>query len=130
MSLRNRHAAAGEGQVHLRPSPRRAGERCSRPADLVFDPTLACGGFAVARASEAPTRTFSRASVEGPGQGLLLNRSMLGDQGSPYVGRFARGWHRLPGVDPRATTDPDGSTLEYRRGLRDGASREIPEAGP
>ena len=25
---------------------------------------------------------------------------MLGDQGSPYVGRFARGWHRLPGVFP------------------------------
>jgi hypothetical protein len=25
---------------------------------------------------------------------------MLGDQGSPYVGRFARGWHRLPGVVP------------------------------
>ncbi len=25
---------------------------------------------------------------------------MLGDQGSPYVGRFARGWHRLPGLIP------------------------------
>ena len=25
---------------------------------------------------------------------------MLGDQGSPYVGRFARGWRRLPGVIP------------------------------
>jgi len=25
---------------------------------------------------------------------------MLSDQGSPYVGRFARGWHRLPGKIP------------------------------
>src|SRR5919204_6253570 len=29
-------------------------------------------------------------------QDLHLNRTMLDDQGSPYVGRFACGWHRLP----------------------------------
>src|SRR3990170_738031 len=31
-----------------------------------------------------------------PRQDLHLNRAMLTDQGSAYVGRFARGWHRLP----------------------------------
>ena len=34
------------------------------------------------------------------GQDLHLNRAMLSDQGSPYVGRFARGWRRLPGSIP------------------------------
>jgi hypothetical protein len=31
------------------------------------------------------------------GQGLHLSRTMLSDQWSPYVGRFACDWHRLPG---------------------------------
>src|SRR5207245_6156155 len=35
-----------------------------------------------------------------PGQGLHLNRAMLDDQRSSYVGRFARGWRRLPGRFP------------------------------
>ena len=29
------------------------------------------------------------------GQDLLLNRAMLSVHETPYVGRFARGWHRL-----------------------------------
>jgi hypothetical protein len=33
------------------------------------------------------------------GQDLLLNRAMLSVHETPYVGRFARDWHRL------ATTD-------------------------
>ena len=39
-----------------------------------------------------------RPSPGEPGQDLHLNRAMLSDQGSPYVGRFARGWHRLPEI--------------------------------
>ncbi len=35
-----------------------------------------------------------------PGQDLHLNRAMLSHQRWPYVGRFARGWHRLPGCIP------------------------------
>src|ERR1700693_5330143 len=34
------------------------------------------------------------------GQDLLLNRAMLSDKRSPYVGRSARGWRRLPGRFP------------------------------
>ena len=54
--------------------------------------------------SSSPSRADSR-PVDG--QGLLLSRTMLGNHGLPYVGRFACGWRRL------ATTDPPGS-----RGLR------------
>ena len=35
-----------------------------------------------------------------PGQDLHLNRAMLSHQRWPYVGRFARDWHRLPGNIP------------------------------
>jgi hypothetical protein len=66
----------------------------SRLADLVFDPTLACrgvrrlcGGLAPSPGRGSPRRR----------QGLHLSRTMLSDQRSPYVGRFACDWHRLPG---------------------------------
>jgi hypothetical protein len=36
---------------------------------------------------------------------------MLGDQGSPYVGRFARGWHRLPGWIPGQPQTRTGARL-------------------
>src|SRR5579863_8303648 len=35
-------------------------------------------------------------------QVLLLNRTMLSDHESPYVGRFACDWHRLATTDPRS----------------------------
>jgi hypothetical protein len=54
-------------------------------ADLVFDPTPAC----------ATDHHFGSTN----GQDLLLNRAMLSVFYAPYVGRFARDWHRL------ATTD-------------------------
>lgn len=34
-----------------------------------------------------------------PGQDLLLNRAMLSVNKTPYVGRFARDWHRLSTTD-------------------------------
>ena len=42
----DRESAPGERQVQERSPPEAAGDggACSRPADLVFDPTLACGG--------------------------------------------------------------------------------------
>ncbi len=33
------------------------------------------------------------------GQDLLLNRAMLSVDKTPYVGRFARDWHRLSTTD-------------------------------
>ena len=40
---------------------------------------------------------------------------MLTDQGSAYVGRFARGWHRLPGIRSRGNHRPGrGPVAEYR----------------
>jgi hypothetical protein len=68
--------------------------RGPRPADLVFGPTSAC------RDDRRPSDDFapSPAEVSPVGQDLHLNRAMLTDQGSAYVGRFARGWHRLPGI--------------------------------
>lgn len=41
-------------------------------------------------------RTLSRQGPPPPGQDLRLNRAVLTDQRSAYVGRFARGWLRLP----------------------------------
>ncbi len=55
---------------------------------------------------------------------------MLGDQGSPYVGRFARGWHRLPGLIPGQPQTRTGAPPEYRHRLTGGASRVVPEGGP
>ena len=87
------------------------------PADLVFDPTLACRRvraerpMATARQMPDPPctgRGFDaslplppqpRVGMSG-GQGLLLSRTMLSNHEVPYVGRFACDWHRL------ATTDP------------------------
>ena len=67
-----------------------------RPADLVFYPTPACGS--ARRRSRGPTTpALSRPEAR---QDLHLNRAMLSDQWSPYVGRFARGWRRLPGKIP------------------------------
>jgi len=37
--------------------------------------------------------------VAAPGQDLLLNRAMLSVDKTPYVGRFARDWHRLSTTD-------------------------------
>ena len=55
---------------------------------------------------------------------------MLGDQGSPYVGRFARGWHRLPGFVPGQPQTRTGAPREYRHGFRVDASRVVRAAGP
>ena len=79
-----------------------------------------------------PTRTLSRTSSRRTGQGLLLNRSMLGDQGSPYVGRFARGWHRLPGLIPgqpqtRTGARPSIGTPHGRREPRGPGGRSVNE---
>src|ERR1700722_9939804 len=88
----------------------------SRPADLVFVPTLACrggGGPVVgddtvfplrpttpttACFAPSPPNTESRCPDR---QGLPLSRTMLSNHELPYVGRFACDWLRL------ATTDPD-----------------------
>src|SRR5688572_4683377 len=82
------------------------------------------------RSEGSPTPALSRCLLRGPGQGLLLNRSMLGDQGSPYVGRFARGWHRLPGLIPGQPQTRTGAPPEYRHRLRDVANPVVPEGGP
>ena len=66
------------------------------PADLVFCPTLACRSVRPSiRRPGTPALSRPRA-----GQDLHLNRAMLSDQRSPYVGRFARGWRRLPEIIP------------------------------
>ena len=89
----------------------------SRLADLVFDPTLACGGVRRPADALAPSPVRTRR----PGQGLHLNRTMLSDQRSPYVGRFACDWHRLPGGCPpgnhRPRREPAASIAsgEWRR---------------
>ncbi len=45
-----------------------------------------------------------------PRQDLLLNRAMLSVQETPYVGRFARDWHRLSTTDhPQPCPHPRGS---------------------
>lgn len=80
----------------------------SRPADLVFAPTPACGMDRLTASPPLPARSPP------PGQGLHLNRAMLSDQGSPYVGRFARGWHRLPGSDSPGNHRPEREPIgEY-----------------
>src|SRR5437867_1080470 len=84
------------------------------PLELVLDPvlvpTLACRSFRpIARTSAAIELLPSPGY---PGQVLHLNRAMLSDQRSPYVGRFARGWHRLPGRFPG---QPQTRTWAHRR---------------
>ena len=39
-------------------------------------------------------------------QDLLLNRAMLSVNKTPYVGRFARDWHRLSTTEPLAAQRP------------------------
>src|SRR5438093_1559864 len=80
--------SSGRGGAHLpaNPPPASGREVGSRPADLVFGPTLACGGDHGPNGRLAPSPGPGRAR---PGQGLHLNRTMLDDQQSPYVGRFA-----------------------------------------
>src|SRR5450631_509824 len=117
-------AGAGHETAH------RAGRSSGRPApsyrwtsaaDLVFDPTLACcsadrpavaarrlaashpGTSVRARFAPSPSRTDDRSVT---GQDLLLSRTMLSNNGLPYVGRFACDWHRL------ATTDPQESNAQ------------------
>ncbi len=113
---------AAEGRV----LPRRAADMfdaCgSRPADLVFVPTLACRGVGgpVAgdgtawtappddthdgRFAPSPSGTESRCP---DGQGLPLSRTMLSNHELPYVGRFACDWLRLATTDPDATHAPE-----------------------
>jgi hypothetical protein len=44
-----------------------------------------------------------------PRQDLLLNRAMLSVHKTPYVGRFARDWHRLATTDhPQPSRHPRG----------------------
>ena len=43
---------------------------------------------------------------------------MLGDQRSPYVGRFARGWHRLPGFVPGQPQTRTGARPSIDMALR------------
>jgi len=38
-------------------------------------------------------------------QDLLLNRAMLSVDKTPYVGRFARDWHRLSTTEPLAAQE-------------------------
>ena len=57
------------------------------------------GRSAKARLTPSPPRAEDR-PVDG--QDLPLSRTMLSNQGLPYVGRFAYGWHRLATTDPHA----------------------------
>lgn len=49
----------------------------------------------ISHTSPAPLTT----TMIAPGQDLLLNRAMLSVDKTPYVGRFARDWHRLSTTD-------------------------------
>ena len=126
--------------------PSRAADRfdaCgSRPADLVFVPTLACGGVGgrspaaergghrrgpatamTARLAPSPPGTESRRP---DGQGLPLSRTMLSNHELPYVGRFACDWLRL------ATTDPDAThtaSVRPRLEVSGGKRRPVPAYG-
>ncbi|MGH9301830.1 MAG: hypothetical protein ACRD0E_08095, partial [Acidimicrobiales bacterium] len=65
-----------------------------------------CGDQMVLRSPYGPLSPspsdLARRSVDG--QVLPLNRTMLGNQRLPYVGRFAYGWHRLSTTDLCVTT--------------------------
>ena len=76
----------------------------------------------------SPPRTEGR-SVGG--QGLLLSRTMLSNQGLPYVGRFAYGWHRLATTDPHTAHgavygDGCGATTSSMRRRRPRPARQPP----
>jgi len=87
-------------------APRDAVRTGTRLADLVFGPTPTCRGVHRRRGGLAPSPARRRRSGHGARQGLHLSRTMLSDQGSPYVGRFACDWHRLPGDDPPGNHRP------------------------
>jgi hypothetical protein len=123
--IRHGEAPTREGQLQRR-SPLAMdlmalllGRVCSRPADLVFSPTLACGD--VRRRPEAiPPTTDSHPLPYGAGltsKPLHARRPMVVLRGS-FRPRLAS----TTGVVPRATTDPDGSTLSSI-GTPIGASR-------
>src|SRR5207245_3209043 len=85
-----------------RPSPSPAGSTglssCSEtgPARLTWSlaPHSPAERMAAPKGGLAPSP--EPAARAGPRQGLHLSRTMLSDQWSPYVGRFACDWHRLP----------------------------------
>jgi hypothetical protein len=49
-------------------------------------------------------------------QDLLLNRAMLSVNKTPYVGRFARDWHRLSTTEPLAAQRPFYADADLGRG--------------
>ena len=75
----------------------------------------------------SPAGTANRCRT---GQDLRLNRTMLSDHESPYVGRFACDWHRLATTDP---TRPSPISLRARPTPPSGPARpggEVGRAGP
>ena len=52
-------------------------------------------------------------------QDLLLNRAMLSVDKTPYVGRFARDWHRLSTTEPLAAQRPFYADAALGRGAED-----------
>ena len=68
-----------------------------------------------------------------PGAGLTSKPLHARRPGSPYVGRFARGWHRLPGLIPGQPQTRTGAPPEYgtaSRVARTTRSRRTVRAGP
>src|SRR5215211_5332604 len=120
--IRHRHAPAGERQPQrlspplmdpsrnliepmLRGSARRV---CSRPADLVFAPTLACGDFRRRPEANPPTDD-SHPLPNGAG---LTSKPLHARRPTVVLrGSFRPRLASTTGVVPRATTDPDGSTI-------------------
>ena len=81
---------------------------CSRPADLVFAPTLACGDV------RRRTRSYPGTADSHPlpnGAGLTSKPLHARRRTVVLRGSFRPRLASTTGVVPRATTDPDGSTL-------------------
>jgi hypothetical protein len=111
--------------VRSNPSPpqreHRPGERAPARLTWSLTPHSPAEGFTALRWLSSFSPTVSRG-----GQVLHLNRTMLGDQLSSYVGRFACDWHRLPGWIPgqpqtqtgalRASIAPGSEPAERPRG--------------
>ena len=80
-------------------------------------------------ATRGQLSVFSLATIRRQRQGLHLSRTMLDDQWSPYVGRFACDWHRLPrerlsgnhrpGLEPSASVATGRQRAAERPGHRD-----------
>jgi len=64
------------------------------------------------------------------GQVLRLNRTMLSDHESPYVGRFACDWHRLATTDPRAAHRYESTRPPSHRGRPGGGVTGAPLRRP